>query len=757
MTNKTNNLTEEQFLILSNFSYLDFIFNDHDKREYCGKTLKEISETLLTQDEIDRWYFEGIKGGTTAYEFEHMLKRIASDKTLGSLRLKDFEDDNGKSGFVAYAFNDDSGNIYFALRGSETVDVEDITKIKPYEGIRDFLNSEDWLDNFDLGINEKSNQFKYVEDFVLKNKGNGQNYVTGHSKGGANALYACAAVDGCTGIAFDAPGIGQALTEEQLKRLIESGAINYVAEGDTVGAILEHPENRIFVKATGEIEEIHDIKKQYDELRRTYGEDYSEEELLKKIEGYDPRTCTIVDIVEDGKKRKIMTKTVKGVFSYHYPESIAYDNNGKTMIGTRTELSKQTEALVSMLLAINKDSYRSFDNIVSGIEELSSGIDNAIISLKNLKEGTFVVIDENMDSMKAKLNDIIISGAEKIGRNIAELRDNTEGIKMEIEKGFKDMNMEIAREMEAFSQRISKEVSEISISTDKLLEILNLKQDSHTIDNDADENELLGKIKQMQYILVYAYTLKTNITDIRNEIIRHYTKRAAIVYKEAMETLWNIKDELCSIVSNTIQIGSIILIEIKKIEQTIKEGFQKAITGIIKEISEFYKNIFKSIINYIKYKAHFKIASLKIKSLIAKTTLKLCEEGLKNSMYTPSIPFQSYLTRTAPKAEVKKNNSGIQNKTRITVKTKDLEKGGEELRRISSKVEQIEKQMASISRSLDWDVKSRNGIDREMQEINKELSSIKSTIYNSYKFLTDASKQYEEAERKLNKSLGALI
>ncbi|MDP4144758.1 MAG: DUF2974 domain-containing protein [Bacillota bacterium] len=242
-------LTDKQFLMLSQFAYLDFTTEEDFEINFKGKTLAETADILIK--DVGKVFRDS--GGLDDSEFKQLLKDIlygdaeadtnndGSTKYLGnngelrSLELLAFAYKDTSDGFVAYAFKDkDSEDTLFAFRGSES---------HPEVG----SGAVDWIDNIiGYGIVNTSFQYEDVKNFVSTHKSSGQTYVTGHSKGGANAAYACAAVDGVTGIAFDGPGIGQTLTIEDAKRLEKSGLINCIAQNDIVGPLLFHPEHMKF-------------------------------------------------------------------------------------------------------------------------------------------------------------------------------------------------------------------------------------------------------------------------------------------------------------------------------------------------------------------------------------------------------------------------------------------------------------------------------------------------------------------------------
>jgi hypothetical protein len=321
-------LTEKQYLMLSQLAYLDFADATNFGEQYQGKTLGEIAIKLLAPDSTtgQQRVFDG-RGGLTNSDFHSLLESVAygdpvannpeepgihpieysgNNSELRNLVLTGFENKNTSTGFVAYAYKDiGSEETLFAFRGSESAPAEGSGLI-------------DWFDNIiGYGVVDHSYQFEDVKDFVNMYKSSGQIYVTGHSKGGANAAYACAEIDGVTGVAFDAPGIGQTLDSIQATRLSESGLINCIAQGDIVGPVLFHPEATKFCQ-------------QWDEF-------FAEGE----IKGAK---------LQDG----------------HYNQALKFDENGNTIAGYRTETSVLFENMTKVLWYAKEDT----------VTVLSDGIDN---------------------------------------------------------------------------------------------------------------------------------------------------------------------------------------------------------------------------------------------------------------------------------------------------------------------------------------------------------------------------------------------
>lgn len=225
-------LTPQEAAILSQMAYMDIKDENIKKYEDEGFTLKDVAKDLL--DKRDNAIKEGKEppsfsgwGGTTDKEQYDMLQAISDGKykDLSNLKIKDYQNNEGENGFVAYAFTDGNGNVICAFRGTMGTRVgQDSTS----EQIKGFTNSS-WTNNYDLGLNDASLQFASTKAFVERNmEPGGETFVTGHSQGAGNAAYACAVIPGVTGFAFDGPGIGQALTPTQREQLVNSGFINCV-------------------------------------------------------------------------------------------------------------------------------------------------------------------------------------------------------------------------------------------------------------------------------------------------------------------------------------------------------------------------------------------------------------------------------------------------------------------------------------------------------------------------------------------------
>lgn len=423
--------------LLSEFSYIQLFNKPSDAYDYEGFTLgsiaKKYENTNLKHD-----------GSLTSSDVKEIFKEIQSDPKLSNLTFTSYENKNAAGnfdGFVAYSFKDPEGNAYFAFRGSES---------DTPEGQCDGFLGVDWTDNYTMGIEGKSRQFQDVKSFVAANSiGSAKIYVTGHSKGGANALYACSQFPNATGIAFDAPGIDEAISASERERLRESGITNFVASDDKVGALLFHSENRVFCK----MNEVY-----YLEL----------DDKIVKVNDYNK-----------GTGQNIGTDT----FIPHALQAFFWDKNNNLVKENRSSGSIITEALTQSLYDWNIRNGRPLDKyldwiiknknnlgkeletiifkrIIGELGKGSNGIISDIITnvlygkkvtVEVLKEtlARYIKLDNVFDKMLAELNDI----KEKF---VSDLEDGVKKIEDEAESEFFDgENVEFVKNIESTAVSIT--------------------------------------------------------------------------------------------------------------------------------------------------------------------------------------------------------------------------------------------------------------------------------------------------------------
>lgn len=153
------------------------------------------------------------------------VSEIEEDAQLSGLIIREYIE-NG-TGFAGYVLGV-GDEITIALRGTDDM--------------------ADTLDNFLLLPFNLSAQYGPVRALLARYDGASRIWLTGHSKGGHNAIYAASIDARCHATGFNAPGFGIFLTDTQHDGL-ERG-VNYVINGDVTGFLLFHLERRIVLEST---------------------------------------------------------------------------------------------------------------------------------------------------------------------------------------------------------------------------------------------------------------------------------------------------------------------------------------------------------------------------------------------------------------------------------------------------------------------------------------------------------------------------
>lgn len=78
------------------------------------------------------------------------------------------------------------------------------------------------------------------------------------------------------------------------------------------------------------------------------------------------------------------------------------------------------------------------------------------------------------------------------------------------------------------------------------------------------------------------------------------------------------------------------------------------------------------------------------------------------------------------------------------------------IKSIASNVDRIKDQFNTLKSTLDWDVKSRSGIDTSMEDIYRSLSQLDNGIMRLGNFVKTSKDAYEAAEKKINAELTQL-
>lgn len=219
-------MTTRELLYLCWLSYIDLPELYKAILARGGKMpVSALADTILRMDAA---------GALPCVEMNDAARAAAREMKNSAAVLVGYVNDNETDGFVAYTFEDGDTTVV-AMRGSESRGECVPTNV-------------DWTDNFCEPFAGSVQSAKIQKIAAAHPTGNV--IFTGHSKGGHNALYALAVSPNpnARAAAFNSQGFARgALTEAQSERLARS-AVNYVVSGDLIGALLEHPERRVFVK-----------------------------------------------------------------------------------------------------------------------------------------------------------------------------------------------------------------------------------------------------------------------------------------------------------------------------------------------------------------------------------------------------------------------------------------------------------------------------------------------------------------------------
>ena len=220
----------------SNLSYTDLdpkLIEDLDIG--VEVTLKDHADICID------YYLEREKSGNLSYQEQdilNVLKKCQSGE-YKDYKIKKYENGNNKTGFVGYAIETKPGELIITSRGSE-VPGEETDK-----------GWEDWIDNVQISTKYETDQQKAAKDF-LNEVGLEYDsiYLTGHSKGGNNAIYATIAansdirskIEDC--VTFNAPGFSDKFIKDQkyvIEQLNKRGIFReYQGSSDLVSSIMNN-------------------------------------------------------------------------------------------------------------------------------------------------------------------------------------------------------------------------------------------------------------------------------------------------------------------------------------------------------------------------------------------------------------------------------------------------------------------------------------------------------------------------------------
>jgi hypothetical protein len=162
--------------------------------------------------------------GRNREEINDLLAGLREYPHLSSLVIREYiSSSDGLAGYVL----ENNGEITMTLRGTDDlVDALDNALLLP----------------FNISV-----QYSSVRE-LLRRYGDAERiWLTGHSKGGHNAIYAASIDPRCRATAFNAPGFGVFLSDRQHDGL--DYGVNYVINGDVTGFLLFHLERRVVLES----------------------------------------------------------------------------------------------------------------------------------------------------------------------------------------------------------------------------------------------------------------------------------------------------------------------------------------------------------------------------------------------------------------------------------------------------------------------------------------------------------------------------
>ena len=219
-------MTVRDYLLLSWLAYLDL-------PEYYRNILSR-GGTVPVPAFADAVLRMDAAGALTCVRLYDAARDAAREARNLDAELTGYVNDNENSGFAAYVIRAGDETVV-AMRGSESR--------SSCAG-----SSVDWVDNVCEPF-VGSVQLNAIREIIAPFS-QGKVAFTGHSKGAHNALAALSVSKNpqARAIAFNGQGFGaDALTGAQ-KEILRRRAVNYVVASDVIGALLEHPEKRVYVR-----------------------------------------------------------------------------------------------------------------------------------------------------------------------------------------------------------------------------------------------------------------------------------------------------------------------------------------------------------------------------------------------------------------------------------------------------------------------------------------------------------------------------
>jgi len=175
-----------------------------------------------------------LREGDECVSLNEYAREAARELLRSRVYIAGYINENDGGGFVAYVLEEDE-TIIIAMRGSERAG-------------RCVDSNVDWADNICEPF-AGSVQLEAIRALTERFQ-DGEVIFTGHSKGGHNALLALSISENpkARAYAFNGQGFGRGALDDRQKIKLKERGVNYVVADDLVGALLLHPEKRIYVK-----------------------------------------------------------------------------------------------------------------------------------------------------------------------------------------------------------------------------------------------------------------------------------------------------------------------------------------------------------------------------------------------------------------------------------------------------------------------------------------------------------------------------
>ena len=195
-----------------------------------GQTLSAIAARLQSLHESS-----SLPCGKLSPSDLEALRVIRADPDLSALILLEYTNRNSSTGLVYFVLRAPDEGLHLLFRGSESRGCGVPTGV-------------DWLDNL-LAPFHGSIQYPEIASLARRCP-KARAVFSGHSKGAHNALYALASCPDphARAVVFNGQGFSPAQLTRAEKSRLSRQAVNYVARNDPVGALLFHPERRVFAR-----------------------------------------------------------------------------------------------------------------------------------------------------------------------------------------------------------------------------------------------------------------------------------------------------------------------------------------------------------------------------------------------------------------------------------------------------------------------------------------------------------------------------